>query len=75
MIYALKLLTVVFTVTCIAAYVFRSAFRNIFSEAEYKRVWRIVLLGVVASYLSHLPELFMIAAAAISYTVVAGHAT
>lgn len=66
MIYALKLLAVVFTVTCIAAYAFRSAFRSIFSEPEYKRVWRIVLLGVVASYLSHLPQLFMIAAAAVA---------
>ena len=66
MIYALKLLTVVFAVTCIAAYVFRSAFRNIFSAAEYKRVWFVVLLGVAASYLCQLPALFLVAVAGIA---------
>jgi O-antigen ligase len=59
-IYALKLLIVVFAATCIAAWVFRSAFRDIFTKTEYRRVWQIVLLGVVASYLSQLPAVFLL---------------
>ena len=66
MIYALKLLAVVFTVTCLAQYVFRTAFQDIFSPTEYKRVWRLVLLGVVASYLCQLPPLYLMAVASIA---------
>ncbi len=59
MIYALKLLVAVFSVSCLAAYVFRTAFQDIFSKAEYKRVWQIVLLGVLASYLCQVPAVFL----------------
>jgi O-antigen ligase len=62
-IYALTLLIVVFAATCIAAWVFRSAFRDIFTKTEYRRVWQIVLLGVVASYLSQLPAVFLMVVA------------
>jgi hypothetical protein len=71
-IYALKLLFVVFTVTCVAGYVFRSAFRDIFSKSEYQHVWRLVLLGVVASYLCQLPALFVMAVVAIGVYGAAG---
>jgi O-antigen ligase len=64
-IYALKLLTVVFSVACLAAYVFRSAFADIFSKVEYHRVWRIVLVGIVASYLCKIPAVFLLAVAVI----------
>ena len=63
MIYALKLLIVVSAATCIAAWAFRSAFRDIFSKTEYRRVWQIVLLGVVASYLCVLPGVFLLVVA------------
>ncbi len=65
MIYALKLLVAVFSVTCLAAYVFRAAFQDIFSKAEYKRVWQVVLLGVVASYLCQVPAVFLFVVACI----------
>ena len=66
MIYALKLLAVVFTVACIAAYLFRSAFRELFTQAEYRRIWMLVLAGVVASYLCTFQSLFMLAVAIIA---------
>lgn len=65
MIYALKLLAVVFTVTLLAAYVFRSAFKDIFSKTEYRRVWTLVLLGVTASYLCRFPAVFLLVVAGI----------
>ena len=66
MIYALKLLVVVFTVGCIAQYLFRNAFRDIFSPVEYKRAWTLLLLGVVASYLCKLPVVFLVVVAVIA---------
>lgn len=66
MIYALKLLVVVLAATCIAAYMFRSAFSDIFSKTEYRRVWLIVLLGVLASYLCHVPGVFLFAVACLA---------
>ena len=66
MIYALKLLAVVFTVTLLAAYVFKSAFKDIFSTPEYRRVWTLVLLGVMASYLCGIPALFLLVVAGIA---------
>ena len=67
MIYALKLLIVVSVVTLVAGYVFRSAFRDIFSPVEYKRVWHIVLLGVVLSYLCQIPAVFLIAVGVLAF--------
>ena len=66
MIYALKLLAVVFTVTCIAAYLFKSAFRDLFTQTEYRRIWTLVLAGVVASYLCTFQSLFILAVAIIA---------
>ncbi|MCK9685866.1 O-antigen ligase family protein [Scleromatobacter humisilvae] len=61
MIYALKLLIVVSVVACVAGYMFRSAFRDIFTPAEYKRIWQTVLLGVLLSYLCQIPAVFLVA--------------
>ncbi len=66
MVYALKLLAVVLVVIGLAAYVFRSAFSELFTPDDYKRVWFLVALCALASYLCVYPAVFLLAVAVVA---------
>ena len=66
MIYALKLLAAVSVLSYVAMSLFRPAFKDIFTPAEYRCAWRLVFLGVFASYLCKFPAVFLLVVAGIA---------